>query len=265
MSQSNLPPFFIKSKKPPSPKSPTAINPTMAPNVIPIQILEGYGQTENCAIATISPLDDYKPGSVGKARFGVSIKIGEDSELLIKSPGDMAGYYKEPELTKQVFSEDGYLRTGDMGQVDEDGYVYIIGRVKDQFKTDKGEYVCPVTIENDFGNNINIEQLCLIGTNLVQPVMLVTLSEIGKGKPHDTVTKELLETLEELNPDLTKYEKISHVIVTPEEWNVENELLTPTLKIKRREVESRFHDLAQRAVKGEDKVIWYHEKEVKKR
>jgi len=230
-----------------------------------IQILEGYGQTENCAIATLSPLDDYKPGSVGKARFGVGIKIGENSELLIKSPGDMAGYYMEPELTKEVFTEDGYLRTGDMGRVDEDGYVYIIGRVKDQFKTDKGEYVCPVSIESDFGNNVNVEQLCLIGTNLVQPVMLVTLSEIGRGKSHDTVTKELLETLEELNPKLTKYEKISHVIVTPEEWTVENELLTPTLKIKRREVELRFHDFAQREVKGEDQVIWYYEEGVKKR
>lgn len=231
-------------------------------NKLGIQIREAYGQTENLAIATMSRPGDYKPGSVGKAKFDVDIKIGENSELLIKSPGNMIGYYKEPELTKQVFTEDGYLHTGDMGEVDENGYVFIIGRVKDQFKTDKGEYVCPVSIENIFGNNINVEQLCLIGTNLVQPVMLVALSEVGREKPHDTVKKELLEAIEEINPNLTKYEKISHVIVTPEEWTVENELLTPTLKLKRHEIELRYHDFAQQAVKGENKVVWHMKNQV---
>lgn len=226
-------------------------------NKLGVCISEAYGQTENLAIATMIKRGEFKPGSVGKAKIGVDIKIGENSELLVKSPGNMSGYYKDSELTRQVFTEDNYFHTGDMGEVDEEGFVFIIGRIKDQFKTAKGEYVCPVAIEQIFANNINIEQLCLTGSHLTQPVMLVSLSESGRKKPHDKVALELSVHLNEINQSLTSHEKISHVVVTPEQWTVENELLTPTLKLKRREVELRYHDFVQEGVKSKHKVVWH--------
>ena len=224
---------------------------------IGIEIRIGYGQTENFSIATMTYQGEYMPGSVGRAKKEVDIKVGENSELLVRSPGNMAGYLKDPELTRKVFTKDNYLHTGDMGEVDEDGYVYITGRLKDQFKTSKGEYVSPVAIEHKFADNINVEQLCLMGSGLAQPVIVVCLSQAGKMKTRDRVTGEMLVHLDEINRDLTNFERISHVVVTTEEWSIENGLLTPTLKFKRHEIEKRYRDFVHKAVKSEHRVVWH--------
>ncbi|MCB1827730.1 MAG: AMP-binding protein, partial [Coxiellaceae bacterium] len=137
-----------------------------------IKIVEGYAQTENTAYGTLGKQGKTKVGSVGLPRPGVDVKIADNGEILMYSPGNMAGYYKEEALTKESFTEDGYLKTGDMGYFDDEGYLYITGRVKEQFKTAKGEYITPVRIEKEFDKHPEIEQCCLVGSGLRQPVLL---------------------------------------------------------------------------------------------
>jgi long-chain acyl-CoA synthetase len=149
---------------------------------IGIQVLQGYGMTENSIYASVNLPDANRIGSVGREMPGANTKISADGEILYKHPGVMLGYYKEPEKTKETFTEDGYLRTGDRGRLDAEGYIYITGRVKDIFKTMKGKYVAPAPIEGALARNTDIDQLCFVGSELKQPIMLVCLNEAGKKK-----------------------------------------------------------------------------------
>jgi long-chain acyl-CoA synthetase len=221
-----------------------------------IEISEGYGMTENLAFATYLDPKDNRPGTVGKARPGVELKLGENDEILTRSSIVMVGYYKDPEATKEAFTEDGFLHTGDKGAIDKDGFVTIIGRVRDTFKTDKGEFINPVPIENNFAKNTNIEQLCLIGLQLPQPVMIVSLSDIARATGVETVTNGLQKTLDEINKNLTKFERISHVYVVKGHWTPENAMLTPTLKVKRNEIMNSYLEQIKEVIKQEKQIVW---------
>ncbi|MCB1827731.1 MAG: AMP-binding protein, partial [Coxiellaceae bacterium] len=221
-----------------------------------LDIYEAYGQTENTAFATIGKPGENTMTSVGKARAGVDVKIADNGEILIKSPGDMVGYYKDEELTKTVFTDDGYLKTGDMGRFDDNGFLYIIGRVKEQFKTAKGEYITPVRIENEFSKNTDIEQCCLVGAGLRQPVLLVMLSETKKQKGEQHLTKSLAEQLDRINPGLSTHEKVSHIIVVNDTWTPENGLMTATLKLRRKEIEHHYKNLIEATQTVSDPIMW---------
>ena len=149
----------------------------------------------------------------------------------------MKGYYKEPELTAASFDEEGYFKTGDKGEYSSDGYLSITGRVKDQFKTDKGKYVSPAPIEMLLLANTDIEQTCVVGMGIPQPIALIVLSANGKAKSKEDLIKSLSASLEEVNPGLESYEKLEKMVVLQGDWTVENGLITPTLKVKRNEVE----------------------------
>ena len=208
-----------------------------------ILITNGYGMTENCAIT--SQLDarfSHKPGSVGLPQPEVEVKIDpETSEILMRGPFVMKEYYKQPELTAEVL-KDGWLHTGDQGHVDEDGFLFITGRVKDMFKTSKGKYIEPLILESYFADILEFEQICVAGLGLPQPICLVVLSEIGKSKSKEALTLFLNQRLEEVNEQLAGYKKISTIIVVNDEWTVENGLTTPTLKIKRNQVDKKYEN-----------------------
>lgn len=164
-------------------------------------------------------------------------RIAADGEVRIKSKGNMVGYYNEPELTAAAFDEDHYLRTGDIGEVDAQGVLTITGRLKDQFKTDKGKYISPAPIELMFTANSDLDQVCVVGMGIPQPIALAVLSPTGKIKSKDDLIKGITQTLTTVNGSLESYERIAKVVVMKTEWSIENGFLTPTLKIKRNEIE----------------------------
>jgi long-chain acyl-CoA synthetase len=149
----------------------------------------------------------------------------------------MKGYFKEPQMTAEAFDEDNYLKTGDMGEYDKEGFLKITGRVKDQFKTDKGKYISPAPIEVKLLSNTDIEHACIVGTGVPQPMALVCLSDNGKRKTKDEVIKNFTESLDSINQSLEKFEKIEKIVIMKETWTIANNKITPSLKVKRNEIE----------------------------
>lgn len=201
-----------------------------------INIQEAYAMTENCCYSHVTLNHEIKIGYVGKALPRCQVKLSEQKEVLIKHEALMDGYYKEPQMTAETI-KDGWLYTGDEGFIDEQGYLKITGRVKDLFKTSKGKYVAPNPIEMKISANADIDQVCLVGDGLPQPIALVVLSEQGLKKTRDDLRLSLEKTLSDLNPTLDQHEQVEKAVIMKEAWTVENELLTPTLKIKRNPVE----------------------------
>ncbi len=204
---------------------------------IGIIIYQAYGMTEDCVYSHFCGPKAHKFGTVGKTLPGVQVKIADDGEIRLKSEGNMKGYYKEPQMTADAFDEDNFLKTGDMGEFDSDGFLKITGRVKDQFKTDKGKYISPGPIEVKLLSNTDIEHACIVGTGVPQPMALVCLSDSGKKKTKDELIKSFTESLSLLNPSLEKYEKIEKMVIMKETWTIANNKITPSLKVKRNEIE----------------------------
>jgi long-chain acyl-CoA synthetase len=221
-----------------------------------ITILQGYGMTEDCIVSHGNLPNANKKGTVGRAMPGVAIKLTSEGEICIKNNCLMKGYYKAPEITASVFTEDGYFKTGDIGEYDHDGYLTITGRVKDQFKTDKGKYISPAPIELKLSKNSDLEQICIVGTGIPQPIALITLSESGKKKTKDDLSKSLIATVEIINPTLEKHEKIEKVVIMKEDWTVDNGLTTPTLKVKRNSIEKIHQDYYKSWFKLKECVIF---------
>lgn len=220
-----------------------------------IYIQEGYGQTENLAYATFSMPNHRRPGFVGTPRLSVEVKLGENNELLIRSPCLMKEYYKEPQASAQAL-KDGWLHTGDVAELDAHNNVKIIGRLSENFKNQKGEFVAPAPIEKQFSSNSMIEQLCMIGRELPNNVLIVTLSEAGRGKSKDEIKTSLQDNLQQINRTLASYEKISHIIVSHDTWSTDNGLLTPTMKVKRHMVEANYLPLIKDAISNHNPIIW---------
>jgi long-chain acyl-CoA synthetase len=204
-----------------------------------VDIWETYGMTENVAYSH-SNYEGIRLGTVGKAWPGVETKLDASGEILIRHAALMTGYYKDPVTTAAVLTTDGFLKTGDLGSIDKAGYLTITGRVKDQFKTDKAKFIAPAKIEMMLQTNKDIDQVCVVGTGIPQPVALVVLSEVGKAKPKDELIRSITKTVNEVNPTLEDYECLKKVIVMREAWTIENNLMTPTLKVKRNAVENIY-------------------------
>ncbi|GGB15088.1 AMP-binding protein [Agarivorans gilvus] len=210
---------------------------------IGLNISEAWGMTENLAYGTLNlPFRSDKIGTIGKAGPGVEIKISEQGEILAKGQGMMSGYYKHPELNEQTIV-DGWLHTGDKGSIDADGYVKIIGRLKESFKTAKGKYVAPVPIEQKLAENSMVEQVCVVGSALAQPCALVVLAGEMKQHSQAQIEASLGRTLDKVNQHLESHAKLSHILVVKQDWNVDNALLTPTLKIRRNQIEQHYSEL----------------------
>ena len=222
-----------------------------------LDLLQGYGMTENSIYATANLPHQNRIGSVGKPMPNSGFKLSEQDEILFKHPAVMAGYYKEPEKTRETFTEDGYLRTGDKGRVDADGYVYITGRVKDIFKTLKGKYVSPAPIEGSLARNVDIDQLCLVGSGLTQPLMLVSLLPgVTKQKPREQLEKELIADMKIVNEKLEPHEQIAKLVVVKDAWSIDNGVMTPTMKVKRNEIEKRYAALIEKEGATRTPIAW---------
>jgi long-chain acyl-CoA synthetase len=204
--------------------------------------MEGFGQTECMGPIVTSP-DDRRVGSIGKAMPGVEVRISEDNELQVRSDGSSPGYYKMPEKTAETFV-DGWVYTGDKVKIDEDGFYYITGRVKDYFKTIQGKFVAPTPMENIFAENPHTEQICLLGRGYSKTVMTCVLSALAQQQTRDSIEAVLHERVAAVNAESDKHARIGAVVVSIEPWSIDNGVLTPTMKIRRERVEELFGERA---------------------
>jgi long-subunit acyl-CoA synthetase (AMP-forming) len=227
-----------------------------------LELLEGYGMSENFSYSHVSYPGRARVGYVGEAYPEVQARISAEGEIQVKSPGNMLGYYKAPDLTKEMFTEDGFLKTGDQGEVDDKGRYKITGRVKDLFKTSKGKYVAPAPIENHLMTSEHVEQACCTGVAQPQPHGLLMLSESTRGRmkkndlSKDVVTKDLEKHLGWVNQQLPQHEQLDFFVVVKEPWLIENGFLTPTMKIKRATLEKHYGPKADGWYSTKQKVIW---------
>ncbi|MFQ1618601.1 AMP-binding protein [Aeromonas veronii] len=223
---------------------------------IGLKVTEAWGMTENHAYSTINyPFRADKIGTVGKAGIGVTIKISDEGEILCRCEGMMLGYYKDPEHSAEAIDAEGWLHTGDMGKLDKEGYLTITGRMKDVFKTAKGKYVAPVPIEGLLGQEPIIEQLCVIGYGMPQPIALVQLAESAMKGNREEVNARLEAARVRVNDLLESHAKIRGILVVKTPWNIENGVLTPTMKIKRHLLEQKYAQVGDRWPSSQV-VVW---------
>lgn len=206
-----------------------------------IIILEAYGMTENVALSHVNKKESAKFGTVGQPYAGVEVRLGKDNEVQVKSDASMLGYYKEPELSAQSF-EDDFLKTGDEGSIDAEGYLTITGRIKDQFKTGKGKYITPAPMENLLAAHQYLGQVCVVGSGQPAAMVLCTLTEQAKEKEENGLKNELASLLQSINHTLEHHEQLAKMIICKHEWTIQNGLLTPTLKIKRKNIDAQYSE-----------------------
>ncbi|KXU82913.1 AMP-binding acetyl-CoA synthetase [Paraburkholderia monticola] len=214
-----------------------------------LELLDVYGMTENFSYSHYSRPGLVRLGYSGQAMPGVECRIAGNGEILLKAPTMMLGYYKQPELTAQSMTEDGFFKTGDCGELDEIGRLRITGRVKEIFKTSKGKYVAPTPIENKLSHP-KVEATCVTGPGLVQPFALLMMSaaardELRDATAHEALRAELQNVLDSVNATLEDHEKLACVVVVKDAWTADNGFLTPTMKIRRSVIEDHYLPMAR--------------------
>ena len=225
-----------------------------------LNLVEGYGMTE--ALITHMPRPgSVRPGYVGAALQGVEVKLTEVGELMVKSPMNMLGYYKDPEATKAAFTEDGFFRTGDLVRLEPDGQIKIIGRLKEQFKTSKGKYVVPAPIESKLMAHPAVEACCLMGGGLPAPFAVVLLSpdarkQCSDGDAQKALEESLAAQMDQVNAQLDPHERVKFIAIADGPWTVGNGLMTPTLKIKRSVLEGHYEALVDKWSRHGSPVVW---------
>jgi long-chain acyl-CoA synthetase len=227
-----------------------------------LDLVEVYGMTENCGVSHATLPGKQRPGTVGMPYDGVQSRLDPlTSEIQMKAPCLMLGYYKEPELTREAMTADGWLKTGDKGAMDAEGNLKITGRVKDLFKTDKGKYVAPAPIEDRLVTNGAIEACCVSGANLSHPLALVMLNPEASKKAATAQGRAELEAsltahLALVNQGLDPHEQLTCLVVTQQAWTVDNDLITPTFKVKRNRIEDLFATHFEAWGASGKKIIW---------
>jgi long-chain acyl-CoA synthetase len=230
-------------------------------HAVGILILEGYGLTETCPILTANRVRRYKFGTVGLAFPGVKLRIAEDGEIVAQGGNIAKGYYRRPEETAEVFKEDGWFHTGDIGEIDADGFLRITDRKKDLIKTAGGSYVAPQYIEGLLKGDPFVSQAMVYGDRRPYPIALITLNpdELGKfarnaglgDKPlaemarNPAVVERIRGTVDQVNEKLASYARLKRFAVLPADFTPESGELTPTLKVKRKVVSANYADLIE--------------------
>lgn len=231
-----------------------------------LPVLEGYGLTETTAASTLNHPSDPRPGTVGPALPGTEVRIADDGEVLLRSPGVMEGYHNDPDATAEVLTPDGWLRTGDIGRLDQDGYLSITDRKKELFKTSNGKYVAPSAVAATFkGISPLATDLVVVGENRPYCTALVGLdaeaartlvetngagvNSAGAGgagtafaelAAHPTVRAALQQHIDTLNAGLNRWEQVKRFTVAPRPLTVQDGDLTPSLKLRRKNVLAAF-------------------------
>ena len=227
-----------------------------------LPINEGYGLTENLAVSHLTIPGTNQQGTVGPAYEGVEDRIDPNTgEIQMRSPAMMMGYYKDPMQSKAAVTEDGWLRTGDKGQIDAQRNLHITGRIKDLFKTSKGKYVAPAPIEDKLVMHEAIEACVVTGANLGQPLGIVMLNEQAVARIRDAGARTELETslavhLQSINATLDPHEQVKCLVIVTTAWTVDNDIITPTFKVKRNRIEDIYSANYERWESSGKKVIW---------
>jgi long-chain acyl-CoA synthetase len=227
-----------------------------------IPIVQGYGLTETSPVISASRVEDNRVGTVGTAIPNVDIRIAEDGEIEVRGPNVMRGYYNKPEETRAVFTSDGWFKTGDIGTIDEDGFLRITDRKKELFKTSGGKYISPQPIEQAIKGSRFVNQVVLIGAGRKFPAALIVpiweqLESYCKLKGievnshselcrHPRIIDLMQRQIDALTPNLPKYERIKKVALLENEFTIEGGELTPTLKVKRRVIDQKYKDVIER-------------------
>ncbi len=227
-----------------------------------LPIIEVYGMTENCGVSHATLPGVQRPGTVGLPYEGVQSRLDPaNGEIQMKSPSLMLGYYKEEALTRQTFTPDGWLHTGDKGRLESDGYLRITGRVKDLFKTSKGKYVAPAPIEDRLVMHASVEACVVTGANLGQPVGIVMLNAEAVQQAGDAARRAAMETalaehLAAVNAPLDPHEQLDCLVVVSTPWTVDNGFITPTFKVRRNRIEEVYAPRYEGWVAARRKVVW---------
>ena len=226
-----------------------------------LMLYEGYAMTEDNSYSFSSNDKFHEAGYVGVPMPGVEARISPEGEILIKSPGQFSGYYKQPELTAESFTEDGFFRTGDLGERRPDGLLKITGRAKELFKTTKGKYVAPVPIENLLNAHPMVELSLVSGVGQPAAYALVVLAEQLRPRLADAsvraeVERELASLLGNINAAVADYEQLHMVVVAGEPWTIENGLLTPTMKLRRARIEAAIAPRVEGWYTSGRRVVW---------
>jgi len=231
-----------------------------------IPVMEGYGLTETSPVIAVNDERNggFRIGTVGKVLDNVEVKIAEDGEILTKGPNVMKGYYKDKEKTREVINSEGFFHTGDIGEIDKDGFLKITDRKKEMFKTSGGKYVAPQLIENTMKQSRFIEQIMVVGDGEKMPAALIQPNyefitewaqrkniDLGAGDPADIsrnnlVRERIQEEVDFYNQKFGKWERVKTFELTPDPWTIEDEHLTPTMKLKRRNIRDRYQDLYEK-------------------
>jgi long-chain acyl-CoA synthetase len=229
-------------------------------DAIGIRILEGYGLTECTTAATTNRPDRYRFGTVGPALPGFELALAEDGELLIRSGTVFAGYYRDPEATAAVLGDDGWLRSGDIATIDEDGFVTITDRKKDIIVTAGGKNIAPQNLENDLKTSRFVSQALVVGDRRPYPAALITLDPVELGKwakeegldgDHATLVRSpqvvglVGSIVDDVNRERSRYEQVKRFAILDRDFDLERGEVTPTLKLRRRVVLDHFADAVE--------------------
>ncbi len=229
-------------------------------NAAEMGVMEGYGLTETSPVVSVNDMREngFKIGTVGKPIGRTEVKIAEDGEICIKGPQVMMGYYKDPEKTAEVLKE-GYFHTGDIGEVDAEGFLKITDRKKEMFKTSGGKYVAPQLLENRFKQSRFVEQVMVVGEGEKMPAALIqpnfeflyewanrhniTLGENSDIILNEKVIARIQEEIDFANQDFAKWEKVKQFRLTPDVWSIDDGHMTPTMKLRRKIIKEKYIDL----------------------
>ncbi len=226
-----------------------------------LDLNDGYAMTEDFAYSHRATPQAATPGCVGVPFPEVEVRLDADGEILIKSPGQMLGYYKRPDLNAEAFTADGFFRTGDLGERQPDGQLKLVGRKKELFKTGKGKYVAPAPIENRLNAHPMIELSLVSGVGQPAPYAIVLLDENLRPRVDDPPVREQVQAqleslLQRVNEDLPAHERLRMLVVAREPWSIENGCLTPTMKIKRARIEASVQQAVAAWYESPAQVVW---------
>lgn len=226
-----------------------------------LNLIEAYGLAE-AMITHLAGPGGVRPGCVGTALEGVEAKRAENGELLLRSPMNMVGYYKDPQGTRDVFTEDGFIRTGDLAEIDTEGRTKIIGRLKERFKNRKGACVTPAPIEMKLLSHPDVEFCCLMGTGLPSPFAVAVLTARARQRcasgemERRAIEDSLLECLDQVNAELEPHERVAFLAVAEGSWTIASGAMTPTLQLRRAALEERYLAYIDAWRSQDRRIVW---------
>jgi long-chain acyl-CoA synthetase len=216
-----------------------------------VPVIEGYGLTETASSATVNEPGDFRIGTVGRPVEGAEVRLADDGEILIRSPSVFAGYYKDPGATAEALTDDGWFRTGDVGEIDAEGFLRITDRKKDLIITAGGKNIAPQNLENALKSSRFVSQALVVGDRRPYVTALVTLDEAELASSGRDPQKLVQELVDDVNRDRTRVEQIKRFVILPRDFSQEEGEVTPTLKLRRRVIHEHFADEIERLYAGE--------------